>query len=106
MANLKTIEALKKAVGKKIVNVDLSDNETCIVVFFEDESNPMSFFSSKKIVVECGGWGIEALKKAIEKKVTNVDYSDNGTCVVLLFEDIPMIINIFSTEEIVVEYGC
>jgi hypothetical protein len=103
MANPKTIEALKKAVGKKLVKFDFSDENTCIVLFFEEELDPMSIFSSKKIVIE---YGIEILEKVINRKVTNVDYSDNGTCVVLLFEDIPILINIFSTGEIVVEYGC
>lgn len=103
MVNPKTIEALKKAVGKKLAKYDWSDDETCIVLFFEEELNPMSFFSSKNIVIE---YGIEILEKVINKKVTNVDYSDNGTCVVLLFEDVPLLVNIFSTREIVVEYGC
>ena len=48
---------------------------------------------------------IEELNKAIGKKITNVDLSDDGTCIVLLFEDekVPFILNIFSSKEISVE---
>lgn len=57
MPNPKTIEALQNAIGKKITNVDFSDDGTCIVLLFEDEPTPMTLniFSSKEISVESNG---------------------------------------------------
>lgn len=48
----------------------------------------------------------DALNKAIGQKLTSFDVSDDGTCIVLFFEDVspePVIINLFSSKEIAVE---
>lgn len=47
----------------------------------------------------------DILNKVIGKKITSYDVSDDGTCIVLLFEDEkePIILNMYSSKEIKVD---
>lgn len=51
MPNITTIDTLKKAVGQKLTNFDISDDHTCVVLFFEDAQEPLviNLFSTKEI---------------------------------------------------------